>query len=702
MKTRLMTTIASLAMLTATASSQATAQAQNPFFVEWTTPFGVPPFGEIKPEHFIPAFEEGIRQHKAEVEAIINNTAALTFDNVVVAYDNAGELLDKVNSVFGCLTGTDITPELESIQQQISPMLTSHRSDLSLNPKLFAKVKAIYDQRKSLNLNAAQSRLLDKLYKGFERGGANLSDSDKAKLRELDQQLSKLSLSFGRNLRNDNGAFALVIDNQADLTGLPESVKTAAAAEAKSRSMEGKWVFTLDKPSLIPFLQYADNRSLREQLYKGYLERCNHGNANDNKAVLDAIANLRIERANLLGFDNHASYVLDRNMAKDPKAVYALLEELWSPALKLAGKELNEMKAIKVKEGQGEDFQSWDWWYYAEKVRKEKYNLDEEMLRPYFALNNVLDGIFDLTTKLYGITYRPLADVPTYNTENQVFEVLDKDGSHLGVVYFDFHPRASKRVGAWCTRFRGQSYKDGNKVTPVVSIVCNFTKPAGNEPALLNLDEVETLFHEYGHGLHSLFCDVPYQSLAGVERDFVELPSQIMENWAFEPSVLAMYAKHYKTGEVIPANLVEKIQNSSLFNQGFATVEYLGASLLDMDYHTQTKSEKRDIAQFEQQSLSKFGLMPEIAPRYRSTYFQHIFSGGYSSGYYAYIWAEVLDSDAFEAFRESGNLFDPTVAAAFREHILSKGGTSEGGVLYQNFRGKEPKKEPLMKRRGLI
>lgn len=671
--------------------------AQNPFFTEWTTPHGVPPFSKIKNEHYIPAIKQGMADQKAEIQAVVDNSSPATFENTILAYDNSGALLSKVNSVFGCITGTEMSEELQALQREISPILTAHGSDIALNDKLFTRIKTVWENRASLD--AMQARLTDKIYKSFERSGANLTATNKEKLRAIDQKLSQLQLQFGNNLRADNGAFVLNITSKKDLKGLPESSIDAAAMEATARQMKG-WAFTLDKPSMIPFLQYSEIRPLREKLYKGYLERCNNGGANDNKEVLKQIANLRLDRAKLLGFDSHAAFVLDRNMSKEPEAVMALLEELWTPALQLAASEMDQMKALK---GAPKDFESWDWWFWAEKLRKAKYDLNEEELRPYFALNNVRDGIFALTGKLWGTSYTELKDIEKYNPENQVFRVNDKDGSLLGILYLDFHPRAGKRVGAWCTRFRGQSYKDGQKIVPIVSIVCNFTKPSVvGEPALLNLDEVETFFHEFGHGMHSLFGDVPYKGLGGVERDFVELPSQIMENWAFEPSVLATYAKHYKTGEVIPSALVDKITKSALFNQGFMTVEYLGASLLDMDFHTITSPLSGSIGDFEKASLSKFGIMDQIAPRYRSTYFQHIFSGGYSAGYYGYIWAEVLDSDAYEAFRETGDLFDPTTAAKFRNEVLSKGGTADGGVLYNNFRGKAPSKKALMERRGLV
>lgn len=679
-----------------------TSGTDNPFFTEWETPFGVPPFEQILPEHYIPAFTESMAREKAEIDAIVNNPDAPTFENTILAYDNSGEFLNRVSSVFGCVTGTDMTPDLEQIQGEVSSMLTRHGSDISLDPKLFARVKAVYDGRDSLCADSLQRRLTEKMYRGFVRSGAELSADDQAKLRQVDEQLSLLSIRFGRNLREDNGNFVLMIDNQDDLKGLPQSVVDAAAHEAGSRGETGKWAFTLDKSSMIPFLQYAENRSLREKFYKGYLTRCDHNDGRDNKAVLDSIANLRLTRANLLGYPTHAAYVLDRQMAKTPEAVYALLNELWTPALERAKGELAQMREIKIQETGDSTFASWDWWFYAEKLRKAKYDLNEDELRPYFALDSVHNGVFGLANKLYGITFHELTDIPKYNPDNRVFEVIDTDGTtSLGVLYLDFHPRAGKRVGAWCTTFRSQSYDTtGRRVAPIVSIVCNFSKPTADAPALLTLDEVNTFFHEFGHGLHQLFSTVPYRGLKGVERDFVELPSQVMENWAMQPEMLALYARHYQTGEPIPTEMAEKIARSGLFNQGFATVEYLSASVLDMDYHTLTAGQPIDVTAFEAASMGKLGMIPQIEPRYKSTYFQHIFSGGYSSGYYSYIWAEVLDADAFDAYVKSGNLFNPEIAAKFRT-LLSRGGTADGDVLYRDFRGAEPSKEPLLRRRGL-
>lgn len=684
--------ITALAMLTTTA-----AIAQNPLTEKFDTPFGVPAFSKIKAEHYLPAIKSAMETEKAEIKAIVTNAEAPNFENTILAYDNSGAELNRIYSVFACVTGTDMTDELQSIQKELMPQMTAHNGDIMLNARLFDRIKTVWANREKLD--TLQSRLTDKIYKSFARNGANLNDAQKTRLREIDHKLSIAQMTFGNNLRADNGSFTLHLTKKSELAGLPSSIVTAAATEAARRDVKG-WVFTLDKPSLIPFLQYSDHRELREKIYKGYLERCNHATQTDNKEVLRSIANLRLERVKLLGFPTYSAFTLDNVMAKTPKAVYSLVDELWEPALALAKSEMAQMQALK---GAPKDFESWDWWYWAERLRKAKYDIDEEALRPYFSLPQVRKGIFALTTSLYGLQFRPITQIETYNAENEVYEVLDRTGAHLGVLYLDFHPRAGKRVGAWCTRFRGQSYENGKRVAPVVSIVCNFTPPATpGTPALLNLDEVSTFFHEFGHGIHSLVADVPYKGLSGVERDFVELPSQIMENWAFEPSILATYAHHYKTGEVIPAALVEKISRSALFNQGFATVEHLAAVLLDMQYHTISEPLTTDITAFEKDYLASLGLIPQIAPRYRSTYFQHIFYGGYSSGYYSYMWAEVLDADAYEAFVESGNLLSPEVATRFLNEVLTKGGTADGNTLYHNFRRQAPSKEPLMRKRGLV
>ncbi len=671
----------------------------NPFFSEYQTPFQVPPFNEIKLEHFKPAMEAGIAEQLVEIKVITGNIEAPNFDNTILAFDNSGELLNKTR-IFSNLNSANTNDQMQALAREITPMLSAHRDNVMLNQDLFKRVRTVYEKRNSMNLDPEQLRLVEKIYKDFERGGANLPEDKQAELRQINEQLSMLSLKFGENtLAETNKNFNMVIENKADLEGLPNDVVTAAAELAKKSGQEGKWIFTLQKPSMLPFLQYAGNRSLREKLYKGYLNRGNYDNAFDNKQIIEKIVKLRDERAKLMGYPNFAAYVVDENMAKTPENVDNFLMKLWIPAIDRAKKERDDMQAMIDKEGGKFKLESWDWWYYAEKVRKAKYDLDAAQLKPYFKLENVIDGMFYVANQLYGVKFVRHTDIPVYSEEVMAYEVQEADGRHIGVLYMDFHPRAGKRNGAWCTTYRSQSYENGKKITPVVSIVCNFTRPAGDVPALLSFEEVTTLFHESGHAFHSLFTDGPYKRTArDVPRDFVELPSQIMENWASEPEVLRVYAKHYQTGKSIPEELIAKLGKSAQFNQGFETVEYLAASLLDMDYHTQNLT--TDVASFEKASMDKIGLINEIEPRYRSTYFSHIFSGGYSAGYYVYIWAAVLDADAFDAFKQSGNLFNPELAAKFRT-LLTKSGSDEGMTIYKNFRGQEPSIEPLLKRRGL-
>jgi len=672
----------------------------NPFFTEYTTPFQVPPFDKIKVEHYMPATEQGITDQIADIKFITDNKEEATFDNTILAFDQSGYSLDKVTNVFFNLNSANTNDEMKALARELTPKLSTHRDNIMLNKDLFKRVKAVYEKRTDLNLDAEQLRVVEKYYRDFDRNGANLPDDKQVELRKLNDELSMLELKFGENtLAETYKTFKLVIDNEGDLKGLPADVVSAAAEVAKADSMEGKWVFTLQKPSMLPFLQYAENRNLRENLYLGYINRGNNNNEFDNKQVIEKIVTLRDQRAKLLGYANHAAYTVDVNMAKTPENINDFLIKLWTPALERAKAERADMQAMVDKEGGNFKLAMWDWWYYAEKVRKAKYDLDEAQLKPYFTLDNVREGLFYTANKLYGIKFIKRTDLPVYNEEAIAYEVQEADGKHIGIFYMDFHPRPGKRNGAWCTGFRDQSYKNGKMVTPVVSIVCNFTRPAGDVPALLSFEEVTTLFHEAGHALHSLFTDGPYRRTAGnVARDFVELPSQIMENWASEPEVLRMYAKHYQTGEVIPEELIAKLEKSAQFNQGFETVEYLAASLLDMDWHT--KAFEGNVEAFEKASMDKIGLIPEIEPRYRSTYFSHIFSGGYSAGYYVYIWAAVLDADAFDAFKQSGNIFNPEYAAKFR-HLLTKSGSDEGMVVYKNFRGQEPSIEPLLKRRGL-
>ncbi len=699
--------LAPLALVLSTMTHQATAQpsappAPNPLLQEWTTPFGVPPFGDIRHEHFLPAFKEAVAAQRREVDAIASNPAAPTFENTIVALERAGALLEQVAPVFSNLQSANTTPELQAINREVAPMLSALRDDIRLSPALFARVKAVWAQRDAPSLTPVQKRLVEETYKGFVRGGANLDEAKKARLREVNAELVMLGVKFGDNLLQQTNGYRLVVEREADLAGLPPSVVAAGAEAAKAAGLPGKWVYTLHAPSLWPFLDYADDRELRKQIFTAYVTRGDHGDAFDNKATLARTAALRAERAALLGYPTHAAFVLEENMAKTPDQVYALLKQLWAPALDVARTEAKDLQAQIDARGGGFALEPWDWRYYAEQVRKARFDLDDQALRPYFALDRVRDGAFHVATRLYGLTFTPRPDLPVYHPEVKAFEVKDADGSHLGVFYTDYHPRPGKRVGAWSSRFRGQKMVDGRNVRPVVVNVCNFSRPAGDAPALLSLDEVETLFHEFGHALHSLLAQVPYQGIAGTPRDFVELPSQIMENWALEPDVLKVYAKHYQTGETIPLALVEKIAAAGRFNQGFATVEYLAASLLDMDWHTLPAGQAVDPVAFERQSLARIGMPPQIVPRYRSPYFNHVFGpgGGYAAGYYSYIWSEVLDADAFSAFEEKG-LFDPATAKAFRTQILEKGGTEDAAVLYRNFRGRDPNVEPLLVKRGL-
>ncbi|MBC5644949.1 M3 family metallopeptidase [Parabacteroides sp. BX2] len=676
--------------------------APNPFFTEYTTPFGVPPFDKIEVAHYKPAFEKGMEEQKKEIDAIVNNPEEPTFENTIVAFDRSGELLTKVMYAFSGQSSVNTTDEIQALEQELYPVLSAHSDDISLNPALFTRVKAVYDKQASMNLNKEQKKLLEETYKGFVRGGANLDADKQARLRELNEKISVLELTFGQNVLKETNAFKLVVDNKEDLAGLPESLIAAAAETAAADSMEGKWIFTLHNPSVMPFLQYADNRALREKIFKAYINRGNNSNGNDNKNVVKELVAARLDKAKLLGYEDFAAFVLDENMAKNEKNVYNLLDQIWTPALKKAKEELADINAEIKKEGGNFEAEGWDWRYYADKARQAKFNMDENEVRPYLELNHVREGAFYVANKLYGITFTEIKDIPKPDPDAFAFECKDKDGSSLGVLYMDFYTRPGKGGGAWCGGYRDQSYKDGKKVLPVVTTVFNFSKPAAGQPALLSADEAETVFHEFGHALHGLFADVHYTGVAGVPRDFVELPSQVMEHWVFEPEVLKVYAKHYQTGEVIPQELVDKIVKSSKYGQGFATVEYLAASLLDMDYHTLKEQQPdMDIEAFEAEAMNKRGLIRQIPPRYRTTYFGHTMEGGYTAGYYSYIWAEVLDADAFEAYKETGDIFNPEVASKFRKYVLTPGGIDDAMDMYKNFRGKEPGIEPLLKNRGL-
>ncbi|MDH7511933.1 MAG: M3 family metallopeptidase [Clostridiales bacterium] len=675
------------------------APADNPFFKPYQTPFNVPPFHLIKNEHFLPAIEEGIKREDAEVEAIVNNPEPPTFENTIAALDHTGIFLQEVTSVFFSLQSAHTNKELQTLARKTAPMLAAHSDNISLNEKLFQRVKAVYDQRQSLKLDREQLYLLENTYRDFVRAGALLNEKQKNRLRELNQELSLLTVKFGDNVLAETNAFKLVIENQADLAGLPPSVVAMAAESAKRAGLEGKWLFTIQVPSIIPFLQYSEKRDLREKLFRAYIMKGDNGNEYDNKENVRKIIALRQERARLLGYESHAHFILERNMAKNPNTVNGFLKKLWEPTLAKAKSEAAALQALIDREGGGFKLAPWDWWYYTEKLRQEKYALDDSALRPYFKLDNVRHGIFTLCNKLYGLKFVEQRDLPLYHAEAQVFEVQEADGSHLGLLYMDFHPRESKRGGAWSGGFRRSYYEQGKRVPPVATIVCNFTRPTADTPSLLSADEVTTFFHEFGHALATLFSQSRYRSRS-IARDSVELPSQIMEHWAFEPALLAEYAKHYKTGEVIPAELVEKIEKSKLFNQGFITGEYLAASILDMAWHTLLETTDVDVNAYEKKVLDGIGLIPEIVSRYRSTYFNHIFSGGYAAGYYAYIWSEVLDSDAYEAFKEKG-IFDQATALSFRKNVLEPFGTEDIEVQYRRFRGADPKIEPLLRNRGL-
>lgn len=669
----------------------------NPFLTEFQTPYGVPPFDQIKLEHYEPAFMKGIDEQKANIQAITSNAEAPTFDNVIVAFDNSSPILDRVGGVFYNLTEAETTDKLTALSMKLAPVMSEHNDNILLNEALFAKIKDVYQQKDSLQLTTEQRRLLEKTYKSFVRSGANLPADKQARLREINKQLSTLGIRFDKNILNENNEFKLFVDKEEDLAGLPEWFRQSAAAEAKAAGQEGKWLFTLHNSSRLPFLQYSANRPLREKVYKAYIQRGNNNDKNDNKKIITEIVSLRLEKARLLGFDCYSNFVLDNTMAKDSKTVMDFLNNLWQYALPKAKAEAAELQKLMDRENKGEKLEAWDWWYYTEKLRKEKYNLEEEQIKPYFKLENVREGAFAVANKLYGITLTPMDSIPVYNPDVQVFEVKDADGSQLGIFYTDYFPRAGKSGGAWMSNYREQQ----GDIRPLVCNVASFTKPVGDTPSLLTIDEVETLFHEFGHALHGLLTKCQYKGTSGtnVVRDFVELPSQINEHWATEPEVLKMYAKHYQTGETIPDELIEKILNQKTFNQGFITTELMAAAFLDMNLHNLTDTTGLDVVAFEKEAMDRLGLIPEIAPRYRTTYFSHII-GGYAAGYYSYLWANVLDNDAFEAFKENG-IFDRHTADLFRRNVLEKGDSEDAMTLYRNFRGAEPQLEPMLKNRGM-
>ena len=685
----------------------------NPFYQEWDTPYGVPPFSQIKDEHFMPAFEKGMEENLAEIDVIVNNTEAPTFANTLEELERTGNLLTKVSRVFYNLTGSNTNETLQGLQRELSPLLSAHYDKITLNEGLFSRVEAVYQDRENLNLSSEQLKLLEDTRKSFVRSGALLNEEQKAQITEINSQISELTTSFGQNLLAETNGFELVLDED-DLDGLSEGV-IAAASEAAAQKMEkaetdeekakyqNKYVFTPHRSSMYPFLTESNRRDLREQLYKAYVQRGDNDNETDNKETAAKIAKLRAERAQLMGYETHAHFVLEERMLKNPTEVYDLLLKLWEPALERAKVEVADMQAVVDIEGHEFKVAAWDWWQYSEKVRKAKYDLDEAALKPYLSLDNVLNGVFETTNKLWGLTFTERFDIDLYHPDARVWEVKDKDGSHLGVFIGDYFTRSNKRGGAWMSSFKGQSNLDG-RVRPIVVNVCNFPAPVGDDPALLSFENVTTLFHEFGHAMHGILTNVTYGSMAGTSgpRDFTEFPAQILEHWASEPEILKSFATHYQTGEVIPDELIDKVLKASKFNQGFANTEYLAASLLDMDWHTiKADEEMKDADAFEEASLTKIGLIDEIAPRYRSTYFSHIFAGGYSSGYYSYVHSAVLDSDGFEAFTETGDVFNPELAAKLRTHVYEKGSTEEAMDLYTQFRGRQPKIDALLKVRGL-
>lgn len=674
----------------------------NPILTNWETPFGVPPFDKIKDEHYLPAFEYAMQQHTYEINAIIANVDAPTFENTLEALERSGSSLSKVSRVFFAINGANTNDSLKAIAKTMAPKLSAHRDDISLNANLFKRINSVYSAKASLALEPEQLRLLDETYKYFVRSGINLNETAQSRLRTINSELAALAQEFGEHLLNETNAKKVLVTDKKDLGNLPVSLVAAAEQEAKNNEKEG-WMFTLQRPSLNPFLQYSPNRELRKELYMAYAQRGDNGDENDNNEIVSKMTSLRVERANLKGYETHADYILSDNMAENPTRVYNFLDKVWTPALEMAKKERADLQEMMDKDGIDDEIKGWDWRYYTSRLRKERFDYDEETMRPYFEFTAVREGVFMLADKLFGLKFSPLENVPTWHPEQQVFEVKEADGTHVGIIYMDFFTRESKRGGAWMNSIRSQSKLDGD-ITPIVTNNFNFPPPTDNSPSLLSFGEAQTLFHEFGHALHGLLSNVKYRSLSGtnVPRDFVEFPSQVMENWMSEPEVLRMYAKHYKTGEVIPDDLIEKITASGKFNLGFITVEYMAASYLDMAWHTLKTTDLKNTKTFEKDQLDKIGLIDEIISRYRSTYFNHAFGGdpSYSAGYYSYLWSEVLDADAFQAFKET-SIFDQETAKRYR-YMLSQGGTKPGMELYKEFRGREPKIEPLLRKRGFI
>ena len=667
-------------------------------------PYGAPAFDKIKTSDYLPAFNQAISASEKEIADIINNPEEPTFENTIEKLDRSGKQLDQVSAVFFNILEADGNNELNTIAEKISPLISAHEDGILLNSELFERIKAVYEQRDVLGLNAEQMRLLTETYRTFTLNGANLDDESKEKLKDINQKLSVLSLKFGQNVQEETNRYELFITDEQELKGLPEWVKQSAKELAEEAGRQNAYKFYPTRTSFIPVLTYADNRELRKELLMAYTTRCNHDNEYDNKNIIKQTLQLRQEKAQLLGFDTPANYILDNTMAHNSQTVDAFLQSVWQPALEKAKKEAAELQLMLQKDYPGEQLQPWDWWYYAEKLRKIKYDLDEEQLKPYFNLDNVRKGAFMVAEKLYGLKFEKLSDMPVYNKDVEVFKVTNEDNQLVGILYTDYFPRAGKRPGAWMENICPQ-YIDENGIDhrPIIINVGNFTKPTATTPSLLSMDDVETLFHEFGHALHGLLSNTTYKTLSGtnVPRDFVELPSQFMENYCYEPEVIKSYAIHYQTGDVIPDSLIAKINAAAKFNQGFVKTELLSASILDMDYHELKSVDNLDVNEFEQTSMEKMGMIPQIIVRYRSTFFNHIFMTGYEAGYYSYTWSAVLDSDAFYAFKETGDIFNPQVAQKFK-HMLQQGGTKDAQELYNEFRGKPADPKYLLIKTGLI
>ncbi len=673
---------------------------KNPFLTESSAPFGAPEFDKIKNEHYLPAFEAAVAEGKAEIDAIVANQEEPTFENTIEAMEYAGGTLNKVAGIFYNLMEAHTNDEMQAIAEQVSPMLTEFSMYTSLNAPLFERVKAVYQKKDELGLEVDQMKLLEDTYRGFVRGGANLSPEDKEVYSKISEELSLASLQFSKNVLAATNAYTLHITDSADLAGLPEYVKTMGAETAKEKELEG-WAFTLAYPSFGPFMKYSENRELRRQLWTAYNTRALGGEF-DNSEIVKKIVDLRIKKANILGYETFADYALEVRMAKDRKTVEEFIMQLLEPSLPFAKKDVADVQAYAKANGFNEKLMSWDFSYWSERLQKEQYSLNEELLKPYFQLENCIDAVYGLATRLYGITFHELDNVPVYHEEVKVYEVKDADGSHLALLYADFFPRASKRGGAWMTEFRGQSIKDGVEYRPFINIVMNFTKPTADAPSLITHSELTTFLHEFGHALHGILAQGRYPSLTGtgVSRDFVELPSQLMENWAYEPEYLNSFAKHYQTGEAIPMELIEKIVAAKNFQAGYAQVRQLHFGYLDMAWHSQTALPAETPMEFEKKTLAPYSVLPAVDGTAFSTSFSHIFTGGYSAGYYSYKWAEVLEADAYSLFEEKG-IFNTEVSNAFRKEILEKGGTEDEAVIYRNFRGHNPQPEALMKKLGL-